>query len=428
MYNYSEKCVKAHKEQNRKRHEQAEAKYRRLFSDLGHDEAFEFIFFEGNNRIRVKCKRCGLETTRDTGIFKGKQSKLLCRSCGNGMILYSPFVDEVLAYYQAGHSVKETCEKFDVKEFQLNDWAKRRKVTNGRSFGSNDSNKGKKAAQVLAQKTFEARKKAAVEKIEARGFEYIDGFIDLSHWVTVRCKTCGETSKRSMEGFKVGSAICRNCKKIEAEARKEEEQRQREEKQKQKEATRALINPLGLSPYQLEREKKLDEVRVCKVCGKQYTIREYVKSAKLKTFSNAGFCSDECKRKETRKKERERRKELGIKDSHRARCRRFGCPYDPTVTTSALIKKEGLFCKICGLICDPNANDWSPYMGALSPTLDHIIPLAQEGSPGHVWSNVQVAHAICNSVKSDKARREDGKYETNKKSRRTKSKETYKAN
>jgi 5-methylcytosine-specific restriction endonuclease McrA len=29
-------------------------------------------------------------------------------------------------------------------------------------------------------------------------------------------------------------------------------------------------------------------------------------------------------------------------------------------------------------------------------TVDHIIPLSAEGSPGHVWDNVRAAHRLCN--------------------------------
>ena len=134
MYNYSEKCAKAHEEQNRKRHEQTEAKYKRLFSEQGQDENFEFVCYEKNKKIRVKCKKCGLESLRGNDIFKGKQKRLLCRSCGNGMILYSPFVDEVLAFYQEGHSVTDTCVKYNIKKSKLNDWIKRQGVTNGRTF------------------------------------------------------------------------------------------------------------------------------------------------------------------------------------------------------------------------------------------------------------------------------------------------------
>ena len=44
------------------------------------------------------------------------------------------------------------------------------------------------------------------------------------------------------------------------------------------------------------------------------------------------------------------------------------------------------------------SRDWS---GPMYPSIDHIIPMSKGG--GHIWSNVQVAHIICNSIKSDKA-------------------------
>ena len=46
------------------------------------------------------------------------------------------------------------------------------------------------------------------------------------------------------------------------------------------------------------------------------------------------------------------------------------------------------------------ANRVTEYSGPLSPSIDHIIPMAKKG--GHVWNNVQIAHIICNSEKGDK--------------------------
>lgn len=46
--------------------------------------------------------------------------------------LHSSFVDEVLTFYQEGHGVKETAEKFQVTVHQVNNWVKRRGVSNGR--------------------------------------------------------------------------------------------------------------------------------------------------------------------------------------------------------------------------------------------------------------------------------------------------------
>ena len=383
--------VKVRRTPDRKK--EAETKYKRFFSDLGHDKNFEFICYEGNKSVRVKCRQCGLETTRDTSIFKGKQSKLLCRSCGNGMVLYSPFVNEVLAYYQAGHSVKETCEKFDINKARLNDWVKLRKVTNGRTL----SEINKEKAQLGAQKTIEQRKKAAVEKIEARGFEYIDGFVGFNQWVTVKCKTCGNTTERSMAGFKAGTATCLNCRRLKAEARKEEN----EEKKKQREAARALINPLGLSPKQLEKERKLDEVNTCTVCGKEYTPRQYMKRSGLIIYSNVGVCSKQCQRKLLKQKQKERGTYTKSDSNHYRKAVKLGLPADKGITKAKLLKRDGPLCAICGLML-VYGKDADP-LGDLYWSIDHIVPLVPRDkdivSPGHVWANVQLAHRICNSKK-----------------------------
>ena len=82
------------------------------------------------------------------------------------------------------------------------------------------------------------------------------------------------------------------------------------------------------------------------------------------------------------------------KNSHRGRAIKFGCEYDPSVNLKRLIKRDGLRCALCGGMCDINDNKWKNGIGPLYPTIDHIIPMAKKG--GHVWSNVQIAHAICN--------------------------------
>jgi 5-methylcytosine-specific restriction endonuclease McrA len=43
---------------------------------------------------------------------------------------------------------------------------------------------------------------------------------------------------------------------------------------------------------------------------------------------------------------------------------------------------------------DWDGKSWMP----LAPTVDHIIPVSRAGT--HTWDNVQLAHALCNSMKS----------------------------
>lgn len=54
-------------------------------------------------------------------------------------------------------------------------------------------------------------------------------------------------------------------------------------------------------------------------------------------------------------------------------------------------------CAICGKPVDFNLK----YPHPLSPTIDHIIPLAKGGHPSDI-DNLQLAHRCCNRQKSDK--------------------------
>lgn len=134
------------------RKQQADGKYRRLFYELKLDADFDYIRFEKKDRIWFRCKRCGLEAPRGNDVFKGKQKRLLCKKCGNGTRLYSDEVSEILAYYSEGHSVSDTCQRFNVGRTMLNDWVKERNVTNGRTFeeGGRECNQ-RRADEVVAQ-------------------------------------------------------------------------------------------------------------------------------------------------------------------------------------------------------------------------------------------------------------------------------------
>lgn len=393
-----------------------EENYRRKFADIGLTDQFEFIGFEKKDRLWFKCKKCGKVTQRGNDIFKGRQQKLICRACGNGSILYSPFVDEVLAYYSKKHTVKETCEKFKVSKSKLNNWVRARGVTNGRTISEINAEK----ARIGADKNIKQAEQRLKNKAIEYGFEYIGGYTRTDSFIQVKCMTCGETLTKSEQCFRKGVPFCPICKKSKIEKKKAEAEKLKAIKTEKREAK--------LKAAQAERKAKtikFDTVYICKECGKEYTPRDYMESKGLKLFSNPGFCCAGCQNRFSRRKARNNQKAKGTysRDTHRARCRRYGCPYDPSVTLKKLIERDGYFCAICGLICNPDDRGWTKYLGPMSPTMDHIIPLAQKGSPGHVWSNVQVAHAMCNSCKSDKVRREDGKYATNKKSRRAKVKE-----
>lgn len=86
---------------------------------------------------------------------------------------------------------------------------------------------------------------------------------------------------------------------------------------------------------------------------------------------------------------------------HRRRAVRYGSAYDSSITLKALVERDGLTCTICGGLCDWNDIDDRGIVGATYPSIDHIVPMADGGD--HVWSNVRIAHKLCNSIRGRKA-------------------------
>lgn len=294
---------------------------------------------------------------------------------------------EAAAFYIQGHSVKETAEKIGVSTVQVNNLVKKRKLTNGRDF--------RKAL-------VEDRRKRAGKKLAARllgfGFELVSDYGGIKSHVTVRCVNCGMEYERSVCYLKDvnKTPICIECQKRETQRKHEE---QAEAKRLTDEIFK-LWNPPKPSKdaYTEQHERFLMRSGLCEVCGKPYTVQEYIESCGLKKAQDNGVCSKQCKNEKKRRIVRDSRK--GRRDSHRHRAKKYGCEYDPGVTLKKLVARDGLECKICGQMCDWDDHSWSKYSGPLYPSIDHIVPMSKGG--GHVWENVQVAHIICNSEKGDR--------------------------
>lgn len=92
------------------------------------------------------------------------------------------------------------------------------------------------------------------------------------------------------------------------------------------------------------------------------------------------FCSADCKRREK---------------AHERRARTKGA-FVARVSRAAIFARDNWTCQLCGLPANPTATVPDP----LSPTIDHVIPLANGGTHGP--DNVQLAHFICNSTKSNR--------------------------
>lgn len=130
-------------------------------------------------------------------------------------------------------------------------------------------------------------------------------------------------------------------------------------------------------------EKKTIRQIFCRECGQPF-INEYGNKRNV-------FCSIACSR---RYNSRIRKQRTG--SNHRSRARHYGVAYEP-FNTKAVFERDNWRCGICG---KPIAKDKKcPH--PLSPTIDHIIALADGGA--HIKSNVQAAHFICNSYKGAKS-------------------------
>lgn len=302
----------------------------------------------------------------------------------------SPQADAVAEYYVQGHSVTKTAERFGVSKAQVNNLAKTRRLTNGRQF---------QKARVDDQKK-EAEQRLAKHLTEI-GFDYVGGYTDKDGKVKIRCKQCGSEFERTIDHLYRGNVICPECQKREVQkrqaAKKQLEKERAEIRQIERTWRMALHQPKD--PYKEQHEAFLNRDGVCEICGKPYTVREYVESCGLRKASDNGVCSQECANVKHRRLGRTWKKINGYKDGHRHRAKKYGCAYDSSVTLQKLIERDGLRCAICGKMCDPNDHSWSEYCGPMYPSIDHIIPMSKGG--GHVWDNVQIAHIICNSEKGD---------------------------
>lgn len=300
----------------------------------------------------------------------------------------SPQADAVARFYTEGHSVKETAEMFGVSMTQVNNLVKKRGITNGRRFKTDAVHviKHNKSQQCEAEQRLASR-------LESLGFEYVGGYQNKR--VKIRCQQCGFEFERCLDFAKHGNVVCRKCEHEKAlirQAKRKEAQKAEVEHRRIERLVRSVKNP-----YEDLHNEFLDRSGVCEICGKSYTVREYVESCRLKQARNNGVCSEKCRRIKANQQVRDSRKRRGVRDSHRHRAMKYGCAYDSSVTLKKLIKRDGLRCAICGEMCNPNDHSWSEYSGPMYPSIDHIIPMAKGG--GHIWSNVQVAHIICNSEK-----------------------------
>jgi len=373
------------------RKKQATIRYRQKLHDLGLDDLFEYVEFIKKGSHQLRCKKCGESMTRCDDIFKGKTQRIKCRNCGNGSVLYSKEVDEVLNYYAEGHSLNETAEKFGIKKTQVANWAKHRRVSNGRDASEilRECNRKRSTGELPMPTTAHKAKIRQTARLKELGFEYIGKTEDK---LTIRCNICGCVFSRSYHNTYRRIINCPECSKQKRQKlRQKKTEERRAELQLRKDERRARIEK-----RKQEEIDRLNAPHICTVCGQTYTINDYMKSTGYKYRRNSGFCSTKCR--DERKKQNAyaaRAKRGSHSYSHYTRARKLGLPKERGITLKNLVKRDGLTCAICGFPCY--------YYGTgkedLYPSIDHIVPMHKVG--GHTWDNVQIAHRICNSNKRD---------------------------
>lgn len=387
-------------ERTEQRRQQGELTYRQRFESIGASQYFDFcgrLWDVDGHKVRIKCNACGhiFDTFNVYAVFRGKAKTFCCPECGmksDGTVQWtkSSLCSDAMTYYLEGHTCWEVAEKFGISVVQFENERRAQGIVKTSAQRAASWKKSLTVASANGHKTQRERaREKIIERLDEQGFDLVGD-------KSVKCRKCGREFERSAHWLRYGNPFCPECEKDAALERKRIRSIQIKARSIAREKEKLERNPRGLSSYQLKREALLDVPHICEVCGTTYTARDRINNENFKYNIDTGCCSNVCAKKRTRRRQREN----GYPKNHLQRARRYGCVYDSSVTLKKLIERDGLRCAICGELCDQNDNKWSQYFGPKSPTIDHIQPLSQGGS--HTWDNVQIAHAICNSIKGDK--------------------------
>lgn len=267
-----------------------------------------------------------------------KQKERFCRECG------------AVFYCAEWNSRREFCSKACQAKA-----ARRRQ-------GTNDLNL-----------TAESEIYAAEQVARHEGWEYVDGYTGSDGWVNIRHLECGAVVRKSMVSVRQGNSLkCPECARRKTERREQALAEEREAKAKERHEKKLASFTGDTRPF-----------KVCVVCGGLF-------------FGGSGSqicCSPECSKKHLNAY-MNRRKDKRIKREQ---------IIDRDIDIHKLFTRDKGVCHICGGLCD-----WNDYkdtgkgiiVGGTYPSIDHVVPISKGGL--HSWSNVKLAHVICNTRKRDK--------------------------
>lgn len=126
---------------------------------------------------------------------------------------------------------------------------------------------------------------------------------------------------------------------------------------------------------------------ICRHCGKEFTKKIY----------NAvpQFCSSRCAKRQWIEDNPEKAARNKARQRHTRRAAKYNNGPMDDINPADVFEFDGWVCGICGKKVNKDLSFPHPY----SASLDHIVPLSKGGT--HTYSNVQLAHFICNSKKRD---------------------------
>lgn len=266
--------------------------------------------------------------------------------------------DEMRKYYLEGHTRKEVAERFGTSVGYAKQICRGLRTGNQYTNGLYD------------------REANAIHWINERapGFEYAGNFTGVDGFADIRCKECETVYRKSFVAIRHGKVQCSECASREREKLNNQKEKLKEAEQKSKEREKQY-KKIKDKAYQVQ-------IVQCECCGSLFVPKRRGKM----------YCSYKCctKANNTRKADVRRKKIQSV--------------YVEDVSLERIYEQANGKCWLCGGQCD-----WYDYYidadgnfiaGNNYPSRDHVVPLNKGGK--HEYSNIKLAHRICNSKKSDR--------------------------
>lgn len=137
-----------------------------------------------------------------------------------------------------------------------------------------------------------------------------------------------------------------------------------------------------------KRAKDRKKPRICKNCGKNF-ISKNADIIGVPSLHLGNYCSDKCNKSILRARE--------ARSSHNRRMKLKG---GDLIDLYNLADIKQWNCWICKEEINKQAKHFRHNINLYGPSIDHIVPLSKGGT--HIWSNVELAHVICNSLRGNK--------------------------